>query len=192
MTARRFGDSAGLGDADDVAGAVDPGDADDVAEPAVLDFAWRSGGGVRLDARGALHVRRADGSRTLQPLAAEISWPTPVVGVAAASGDSALIGFTLHPLLVHVCARRESPRRIALGERIAHAEQLEVVAATGGFLVRLESGLVFIDEAGRDRWHVDRVTFDWRFVAERDDALWLVDEGGNLLGFGLHDGLERS
>jgi len=168
------------------------GVADDAGDPAILDFDWRSGGGVRLDARGVLHVRRADGSQTLQPLAAEIAFPTPVVGVRAASGDSALVGFTLHPLLVHVCAERGSLRRIALGERIARAEQLEIVAATGGFLVRLERGLIFVDDAGRDRWHVDRVTFDWRFVAEREDALWLVDEGGNLLGFGLDGGLERS
>jgi len=160
--------------------------------PVVLEFEWASGGGLRLDARGELDLRQADGSRTRRPLAAEIAWPTPVVGARAASGDAALIGFRLHPLLVHVRAEPGAPRRIALGERIAHSEQLEILAVTGGFLVRFERGLLLVDEVGRDLWHVDRVTFDWRFVGERDGALWLVDEGGNLLGFGLADGFERS
>jgi hypothetical protein len=164
----------------------------DASESVLLALDWAGGAGMLLDARGTLHVRHEDGSREAQPVAPELDWPTPVVGVASPEGGSALIGFTLHPLLVHVSSQLGRLRRIALGERLPHAEQLDLFAVAGGFLARLEHGLVFVDESGRDRWYVDRVTFDWRFVAERDGALWLVDEGGNLLGFSSDTGLERT
>jgi hypothetical protein len=169
-------------------------DAPDEDAPAamLLAFDWDAGGSMRLDAQGMLHIRRPDGHRESHRLVPEIDWPTPVVGAASASGETALIGFLLHPLLVHVSSRSLNPRRIALGERLRHAEQLELFAVSEGFLARLENGLVFVDDDGRARWHVDRVTFDWRFVAERDGALWLGDEGGNLLGFSVDAGLERT
>ncbi len=141
---------------------------------------------------GLLEIDRHAGAIVSTPLAPDASWPTPVVGCAARSGASALVGCVRHDAMVWVPANGSGSRRCVIGERIAHSEQLRIVALEGGFLVIHENGLVRIDEHGTELWRVDRVTVDWQLVGERDGAVWLSDHDGNLLGFDAGTGFERS
>ena len=145
---------------------------------------------MRVDRDGVLHIEQPDGSTVSSAMAPELDWPAPLESARSTSGVAVLFGLVHGDLLVHVGPGRNGFRRLVLGERLPHAEQLGVHAVSGGFLVRFENGFFFVGDEGRERWRVDRVTFDWRFVAERDQALWLSDASGNLLGFTLDSGIE--
>ena len=75
---------------------------------------------------------------------------------------------------------------------MAQAWQLEIVPiAVDDFLVLFEAGFFRVDGDGREQWRVERMTFDWHFVGEREHVVWLSDLHGNLLGFDAQTGFER-
>lgn len=147
---------------------------------------------MRVQADGLLVVEGARRRRDVVALAPDASWPTAVVGRVSSDETSALVGTEKHDALVWLSVRSEQPRRFTLGERLAYSERLAISPVSAGFLVLHERGLIRIDDTGRESWRVDRVAPDWRFVGERDDALWVADHDGNLLGFDLADGVERT
>ncbi len=150
------------------------------------------GAALRVTAAGALEIERADRPVEHITLAQPSRRPPPIAGAASHSGAAALVACAGDDQLVWVSADAGPTRRLPLGERIPNAAQLAIFAVEGGFGVLTEHGLASIDERGHERWRVDRVTFDWRFVDERDGALWLADADGNLLGFDAAAGWERT
>lgn len=158
----------------------------------LLQLGLAGGVSLRVTRGGVLEVERPGEAPESLPLAPDLTWPTEVAGCASGSGASALVALVRHDALFLVAAGRRGCLRVALGERIAHSEQLGLFAAGPGFVVLYEHGLVALDEAGRERWRIDRVTFDWRLVDEHDGALWLSDTHGNLLGFDAETGIERT
>lgn len=147
---------------------------------------------MRLDEDGSLHVEYPDGSTRRLDCDPSVDWNLPVVHARSVDGSAVLFGPVQGDLIVRVSANSDTVHRFTVGERIPHAEQLELHAAGDGFWVRFENGLFVLGEDGRERWRIDRVAFDWCFVAERDDALWFSDASGNLLGFSLDTGDERT
>jgi len=111
----------------------------------------------------------------------------------ATDGRSALLARVEGDRLLFVAAATPAVRWLELVERLAHATQLHIEPVARAFVVISENGLLCIDaENGQERWRLDRVTFDWTFVAEREGAVWLSDAEGNLLGFDLTSGDERA
>ena len=88
-------------------------------------------------------------------------------------------------------ARRQSFSRVALRERLPGVTQLEIVASRDLFLARSENQLIAVETDGRERWCVECITYDWRFVSHSDDSVWFADSEGNLLGFDSASGQER-
>jgi hypothetical protein len=147
---------------------------------------------VRVTPDGRVEIESRGGQREAAALAPAVDRPTRVVSCRARSSASALVGLVSSDVLVLASAQDFGLRRCALGERIPNAEQLQIVPVEGAFAVIYENGIALIDDAGRERWRIDRVCFDWRFVDERDGALWLADHDGNLLGFDAATGFERA
>ena len=141
---------------------------------------------------GVLVVEREGEAPERHMLAPAIEPRAAVAWAASRDGRSAMIGLECGEAVVHAGADSKGVRTIVLGERIPNAWQLDVVAIADGFLVRFERGLVCVATNGRERWRSEGVTFDWRFVAERDGGVWLVDESGNLVGFDVATGVERT
>ncbi len=147
---------------------------------------------VRIEPPGRLEIDRPEAARVSFAFSTARLTRRAVAGAAARSGDAALVGCAGEAALWWVAPSVAEPRRLPLGDRIPNAAQLSIVAIAGGFAVLTEHGLAVIDEEGRERWRIDRVTFDWRFVDEREGALWLADADDNLLGFDTSTGWERS
>ena len=148
------------------------------------------GGDVSVYGDGSLVARRTGTGEERHVLAPTIEPRTKAPCVASKDGSAAMVGLEGDDTILHLDAASPGVRRILLGERIPNAWQLEVFAIAEGFLVRYERGLVCVSTRGRERWRTEGVTFDWRFVDERDGAVWLEDESGNLVGFDVATGVE--
>jgi len=157
----------------------------------LFEAALEGGAAVRVDAEGWLVVDRPGTETERFELAPTVRWPTPVTGCAARSGASALVGLARFDAAIFVPARDLGCRRVDLGPRLAGSEAMQITPISFGFVVVLECGVLCIDDGGRECWRLDRVTVGWRFVAERDAAIWLEDHEGELVGFEAATGFER-
>lgn len=175
----------------------------------LLELGLVGGTRVGVDAQGELEIVRAGHPPERRPLAPGLRWPTPVVGCVSPTRSCCLIGLARHDLLLVIRAAADIERadleeaeaadleeaapvrRLELGPRLAGSLEMALHPAGRGFVVVLECGVIRLDERGDEIWRLDRVTVGWRFVAERDGALWLEDREGNLVGFDSRTGFER-
>lgn len=77
-------------------------------------------------------------------------------------------------------------------ERLRRVEELHLHALDDGWLVITENGVALVEPSGRVRWRREGVTSGWRLLAESDEALWLRDGAGNVLGLDGATGREVS
>lgn len=111
----------------------------------------------------------------------------------------ALIGRVRSEFLHLFDAKRSRFRALVTGERLARVEQLTIVHCGDLFIAVTENGIIAIDaggrsddQDGRERWRINKITYNWSYVGRDEATLFFADANENLLAFDPDSGREAS